>query len=384
MCTRNQGVCDDRTCMNCFPRSVEYWLSGKDMKLLDADPRTISRTSNRNYTWTCNRCHHQWKTCGRYVCSPGHHCPYCSNKILCPCAWCYEKSVAKALLTRTIEILNADAHLITLNNHRIFEWRCKVCLHTWSATPNSTTGRQNAGCAYCKQKRICPCDTCYPRSIAFAMKDRADVEYIDERNPRGVSRCSSLKYKWRCRTCKHEWFALGTNVSGSGSGCPVCINKTQTKVFEYLKTLFSDARNEVGFWWCRNPKTGSSYRYDIVCESSKLIFEIDGPQHFEYVKHFNRKRDLAEIRRIDTLKMFAAATQGYRIIRLCQRHVERNKIDWKAAILDAIKNVSADPQFIAAEPDMYNELIASFMEHCRKVEELTKLIIEIPRRKITV
>jgi pyruvate/2-oxoacid:ferredoxin oxidoreductase beta subunit len=69
----------------------------------------------------------------------------------------------------------------------------------------------------------------------------------------------------------------------------------------------------------------------IYCVLIIIIIEIDGNQHFEYVKRF--KNNYIENQKNDIDKMIKAKKEGYSFIRIYQPDIWFNKIDWKEIIL---------------------------------------------------
>lgn len=111
--------------------------------------------------------------------------------------------------------------------------------------------------------------------------------------------------------------------------CPLCRNKTETLVYEFLST-FTDQKFIREF---RFDKLGL-LRFDFCFPKFKLIFEIDGEQHFSQVSNWTNPE---KTRENDILKMKFALSQGYTIVRIYQPDIAKDILDWKSVIVSHLK-----------------------------------------------
>jgi very-short-patch-repair endonuclease len=116
--------------------------------------------------------------------------------------------------------------------------------------------------------------------------------------------------------------------------CPICKNKTELKVYDYLITIYSDTQHGARFDWCRSESTTRYLPFDILLPSIKILVEIDGPQHFEDMEHF--KSYCKERREMDHIKQNLARQNGFSVIRIVQEDVWNDLIDWKQQLIDGI------------------------------------------------
>jgi very-short-patch-repair endonuclease len=139
-------------------------------------------------------------------------------------------------------------------------------------------------------------------------------------------------------------------ISGSKQEwCPFCKNKTELKLYNWLKKLFvTDA--QIRFDWCKNPETNSYLPFDFVLCEYKIIIELDGRQHFEQVSNWESPE---EQRLRDIYKMDCAIVQGYTIIRLLQDDVWRDKNNWQEKLLQHIKIRELPEKIFIANDDVY-------------------------------
>ncbi len=147
-----------------------------------------------------------------------------------------------------------------------------------------------------------------------------------------------------CNKHNHGEFLITPNGHLRNKGCPKCVNKTQTKVYSFIKDMFDyNIIYDRSTVWC--PRK----RYDIIIEELKLIIEVDGRQHFEFVERF--KNDLDKSKRNDKYKMDVALENGYSMIRICQDDVYNNKIEWMNILKNKIKKY--EPPTIEYIGDIY-------------------------------
>jgi hypothetical protein len=150
------------------------------------------------------------------------------------------------------------------------------------------------------------------------------------------------KIPLRCTKCFHEWSSRLHNVV-NGNGCPTCKNKTEGKLLKTLQELYSETATEIKHnysdEWCRNPETGRLLPFDIfmLLDLFKIIFELDGRQHFEVVAHW--KNNLEENQDRDIYKTNMALENGHYVIRLNQEEVWSDKGNWKQQLIDLVEEI---------------------------------------------
>jgi very-short-patch-repair endonuclease len=142
---------------------------------------------------------------------------------------------------------------------------------------------------------------------------------------------SKVNYKSRkdkimiyCKIHK-EYFNQNAGSHLLGCGCPLCVNKTETKLFNWLKTKFANIDKEAKFKWCKNLNTNKYLPLDFYIKEINCIIELDGFQHFRQVKNWNLCEDT---QKRDTWKMQQANKQKISIIRLLQDDVYKNDDKW--------------------------------------------------------
>jgi len=119
-------------------------------------------------------------------------------------------------------------------------------------------------------------------------------------------------------------FEQAPNSHLCGGGCPTCLNKTERKLFLWLKTYY-EVVTEFKQPWCVRESTGKELRFDFLLKEFNIIIELDGGQHFKQVRNWLSPEQQI---RIDVYKMQQANKNGYTVIRLLQSDVYRNPITW--------------------------------------------------------
>ena len=118
-----------------------------------------------------------------------------------------------------------------------------------------------------------------------------------------------------------------------GRGCSLCKNKTEAKLFEWLKSNNFRVEYQKKFDWCKG-KSGYYLRFDFYLPDYNIIIELDGNQHFFQVLDWLNPE---EVREIDGYKMDLANLNGLSVIRIHQVEVWKDKHNWKIPLLETIK-----------------------------------------------
>ena len=152
-------------------------------------------------------------------------------------------------------------------------------------------------CPYCSGKKVSKYD-----SLGYLYPEVLEI-WSDKNNktPYEYLPFSNKKVYWKCENNLHDDYQRKISDSiRSKFKCPTCIEEMdtsilQSKVSEYIKTLYRDIRHEQN---CTlkpiNPKTNVYLRYDNEIVELKLIIEVHGIQHYKLTnytilsaKHYN-------------------------------------------------------------------------------------------------
>lgn len=359
-------LCDKSDCTMCFNNSfassekVIYWS-----KRNDKNPREVFKSSGSKYWFNCS-CGHEFDAL-LYKITSGNWCPYCSQppKLLCnsdQCITCFNNSFA----SHEKSIYWSDRNLFT--PRKIFKcsgskyWFDCECGHEFDITPDHITSSE--WCPYCSTspKLLCDnifCQTCFDKSFASSEKS----EYWSNKNelcPRQVFLNSKTKYWFNCDE-GHE-FETDPGHINNNRWCPYCKNKTETKLYLFLKHIYPDVIAQVRFEWCKNQ---CHLPFDIIIPSLNFIIELDGSQHFKQISNWASPEDT---QKTDIYKINKAIEHGYTIIHILQEYVANDKNQWQQMISNAIElHVNSNTIIFINETneykDHYKELPGSLMDN---------------------
>jgi very-short-patch-repair endonuclease len=124
---------------------------------------------------------------------------------------------------------------------------------------------------------------------------------------------------------KHGEFNQQANCHLMGTGCSLCKNKTESKLFAWLKAEYPTIQTQKTFNWCVSEETGAKYRFDFVIPELNTIIELDGDQHFKKVWKWG---DPEVTQQRDVWKMKKAIENKFRIVRLLQEDVRCRNSKW--------------------------------------------------------
>ena len=332
----------------------------------DITPRDVFNNSHEKCWFVCDNCPHSFDAF-LYNITKGKWCPYCSKpcKKLCGeegCRFCYEKSFAshpRASCWHPTKNGGVKPRNVKLGSNEKRWFSCDKCPHSFE-TP---VDKINIGrwCPYCTNQKLCKsedCQYCFEKS--FASHPRASCWHPTKNGdvkPCDVFKGSSNQKRWFvCDNCLHSFDMSLDNII-KGKWCPMCINKTEKKIYDALNEHYPIIEREFKVKWCKNIKTNRYYPFDFCIESKKVIIELDGRQHFEDIKHWNSSFE--DRHSIDLVKQLDANDNGYRVIRMIQMDVWLDKYDWLTELLKNIEDDTHQNVFMCKddEYDFFNKSI---------------------------
>lgn len=242
---------------------------------------------------------------------------------------------------------------------------CK-CKHEWQATPHGRV-KNNAGCPYCST----PASKFCIHSTIIHTHPEIAKEWHPTKNgelkPENISKGCHTKVWFICDQ-KHEYKASVYHRTSPTNkrGCPICVNKTEKKLYEMLNNIY-DVQQGAKFEWCRNPENNYYLPFDFEIIGYKLLIELDGDQHFTDSIIFEKSSDENVFR--DIYKMKQAVENGYSIIRLSQYHVYYDLIDWKNKLKSLIKVYNEpDVFYIDDNKNIYSKHIEEYQKYNRDIQ----------------
>ena len=149
---------------------------------------------------------------------------------------------------------------------------------------------------------------------------------------------SGNKYWFNC-DCGHEFESALSNITGLNSWCPICVNKTEKKIYEQLLQSYPNIISQFRADWCKSQITSRILPFDFVLEEQKVIIELDGPQHFIQVSNWKTPEEQFEN---DQYKEKCANENGYSIIRIIQEDVWNDTYDWLNELTQNIIKITSE------------------------------------------
>jgi very-short-patch-repair endonuclease len=335
-CTNNK-LCEDE-CEQCFEKSFashpksEFW----NYEYNEDTPRQYFLGSSKKIWFDCNICGHMFEiTLSSITNKKSHWCHYCVNQKLCEeeCQMCFEKSFASHPRSEFWNYeYNGDTprqYTIGSGYKRWFTCDKEECGHIFESQLASITNKKRSHwCSYCANKILCndECRPCFEKSFASHYRSEFWNYEYNEGTPRQYFIGSNDKKWFTCdkEECGHIFESVLCNITNKNkpSWCPLCKNKTEKKLYEFLISNHFDHTRQPKFDWCKNSKTNRHYPFDFLV--GNVIIELDGAQHFTQVSNW---QDPLITQTTDRYKERQALKNGYSIIRLLQEDVFNDYID---------------------------------------------------------
>ena len=228
---------------------------------------------------------------------------------------------------------------------------CGECGHSIEISLNSITNMKS-WCVFCANQKLCNnenCKLCFEKS--FAQNPKSNYwSSKNEKSPLELFKSDNKKkYLFDCDKCFHEFESRLDHIS-TGSWCPKCINKTETKLYEIMIQIYPSIMTQFKQEWCKNIRF---LPFDFCIPEPKIIIELDGLQHFKQVMNWSPPEEQFER---DRYKEKCANDNGYSTIRIIQEDVLNDKYDWCKELCEAIENIT--PFYISnADFLTYGEVI---------------------------
>jgi hypothetical protein len=232
--------------------------------------------------------------------------------------------------------------------------------HEWIASVNQRTSHGSKCCFCFGNSAICPCQSLEDRfpEVALELHPTLNGDLVASQ----IAFSSGKKVVWCCGTCNHEWKASVKNRTSHKTGCPNCRRK-ETKSEEQLEKLLDE-----------HPLVKSHGKRSIVCfdkihkkrrkltpdcmgvavNDMKFMIELDGPQHFDVVYHFNPQgSDLASQITSDLAKNRYAVDHGMSLLRVAYPEYKDLEL-WVNRFLDKCVQEQGKQVFLCSNAKLYN------------------------------
>ncbi|AEA07011.1 putative restriction endonuclease [Lausannevirus] len=318
-------------CESCFKKTFASHPKAKcwSSKNKKTARQTFLQTNTKAW-FNCDACEHDFESTVASV-SSGQWCPYCAkpSRKLCDCDSCFKKTFASHPKAKCWSDKNKKSAKQTFlkTNTRVW-FNCDACEHEFETVVSVVSN--GYWCPYCANQKLCDCEPCYKKSFATHEKAKCWSDK-NKKTARQTFLHSGTKAWFTCEK-KHE-FEMSVNDVSKGHWCSKCKNKTELLVLEFLCSHFENPEHQFKAKWCKNPETGRCLPFDICV--SKTIIEVDGAQHYKQVMNWKTPE---ETQKFDRYKEECAIKNGYSVLRILQEDVWNNKIDWKALLLEHVKD----------------------------------------------
>lgn len=352
--SHNSKVCDDLTCAYCFSRSFASSLSAPFWHPdNEKTARQVTISSKERVNFICPIGH----IFEAYVFEMNRkfNCPCCTGNTLCKnlnCEQCASKSFQSHPMSKHWCASNPKTpRELFLNSTEMGDVLCPYCNHHFPSCPMYINiGRW---CPFCTKYngKVCKdltCNHCFNRSFA---SDPNAIYWApnNKKTAREVLRWSSEKHDFICEA-GHTSNIFVFSVT-QGYWCGKCKHKTQRKLLEHLIPIYSDVEGQKTFDWCKNI---NHLPFDFYIPQLNLIIELDGPQHFRQIQNWDTPERIQER---DVYKMNACLQHGISMVRILQRDVWRDRINWKVRLAEKLQQYPI-PQIITIsegnEYDVYS------------------------------
>jgi len=330
----NTYLCNDSKCNICFEKSFassgrsKYW-SDKNEK----QPRDLFKNTHDKYLFNCDKCNHIFEKALNKISTDKSWCQYCAHQLLCDnndCEQCYDncfESHPKAKYWSKKNIKHPGD--VFKKSASKYWFDCHKCGHDYEKI---LCDMDRYDCPYCGCNILCnnkDCQVCFNKS--FASSDKA--KYLSSNNnidSRTIFKASEKKYEFICEK-GHKFSSALNKITCDNTWCPSCINKTESKLYEWLIKKYNNIEKQKRFDWCKNKK---SLPFDFYLPDFNLLIELDGEQHFKQVQNWQSPE---ETQKVDQLKNIKAIENGFSIIRIVQMDVWNNINEWETKLIDNIK-----------------------------------------------
>jgi len=330
----NTFLCDDTDCKICFEKSfassdkAKYWSEKNEIL-----PRDIFKKTNTKYLFDCNKCKHTFEKELSKITIENSWCQYCAHQKLCDdndCEYCFDNCFESHPKAKYWSKKNTKHPGDVFKKSGTKYWfDCHKCGHDYEKI---LCDMDRYDCPYCGSQQLCSntdCQVCLKKS--FASSDKA--KYLNPENkidPRTLFISSEKKHEFICEK-GHKFSSALNKITCDNTWCPSCINKTETKLYDWLCGKYTNVEKQKRFEWCKNKKC---LPYDFYLPEYNLLIELDGNQHFEQIQNWQSPEKTQET---DIYKNEKAIENGLSIIRIVQTDIWNNINQWDLKLCEKIQ-----------------------------------------------
>jgi hypothetical protein len=371
-CNSRPILCGQLECTFCIKRSLAsfdlqelVWLEHENFPVT---PICVPMWSTKKNWFIHPQCGHTFQLKPAVLTHPkkASLCPFCcyNKPRLCgdmKCKHCYDRSLAsvtfKGLVWDNIKN-NVSMHMLLPGSHLKCHFTCTKCGHGTLIIIKDAA--DSIGCQYCVRSVHCGdrnCQLCKNNSI-MSLKMSKYLSPKNDAETWKLSKGNSKVVIFDCPYCGNEYRAVVLTVF-HGHWCNCRKNKSELKLYNFLTKSFPNKtiEREVRFDWCVNEDTDYRLPFDF-CVDGCIIIELDGNQHFIDMPIW--KSNAMERQERDTHKIICALENGFRVIRLYQKDVFRDKNNWASQLKALIDDDSNQLAFVTTDNNLVTSTYAMY------------------------
>jgi len=287
----------------------------------------------------CNTCNYIWEANPSNLLR-GHGCPKCGNSF---------KKDTNIFKNELMEINNTISVLGEYTGSRDnIKVKCNICNYIWDANPSNLL--RGHGCPNCSGRV-----TITGVNDLYTTNPELTNYFVDIEDAKKYSANSHQRISFKCPDCSTKKEMRIADFFRRGFSCSVCddgYSYPEKFVFSLLSQLglkFTHQLTSVNFKWV------GKFRYDFYLNDYNTIIEVNGDQHYNERKNFNKKNPRNEKQNDINKKLNALSNNVSRYIVIdasqssfswMKSHIEQSelslffnlsKIDWKLCEAEARK-----------------------------------------------
>lgn len=209
-------------------------------------------------------------------------CPKCSNLIP------HRKRLTKDELLKRFNKIHDNKYSYVINDYKSRKDSITIiCPKHGEFTQTVNDHLSGCGCRWCYEEKFINYDSFLERAINIHDNkyDYSEVDFISANKP----------VKIICKT--HGEFYQTPQSHLRGSGCPKCILKSQSRLYDKLLNIYPTLIFEYSTEWL------FPQRFDMYLKEYNIAIEYNGEQHYHPVKRFGGEEGYKICQERDKRKM---------------------------------------------------------------------------------
>lgn len=271
----------------------EFWSNDRIDEYLIKNNKTYKRISdyiscNNIMSWQCLNDGNIFTRSFSNIRKEDQPCLVCKNKVIIK--W-NNTLIDEYLIKNNIPLKRLSDYK---SNKKRMLWQCTIDNHQWEIRFSSILQNikyfGDTGCKLCYRDR----KTKWTNETLDAFLKQNDIKLKRIGNVCGYKE----KIKMKCLIDNHEWDANLSSIVSEKSGCPLCKNKMEKKVFGYIEKYIKYDSFE---YQKRYKFNNRLYIVDFYLEinNKSIIVEYNGKQHYFPIKYMGGESKFQKTKRRD-------------------------------------------------------------------------------------